>query len=1109
MNTVLPLRQRLRNLLFLVALSSFVLSAGIVGPLQLHAHLVEYSLVMQGQLRVIKSLIPSKLLQYNKSLLQITMSLPEGDDQMVLAALDKRLIQYDALDIWYVLDRNGHIARISEEFSNYLGFDPSHMEHVQEKRKVSKVFQSIFSKRSVVALQYPLNNGLRLIYERDAETLVPLLEHLEKGNVFPEQSFFILTQEGVAAYHPDPSLVSTRHNLAYDLKNLSAPDMHGLLSYLYQGQRYYALRESLDTPEGWTVYMQIPARLLTTEIITTIAFQLAGMFALFLIITLLLQYALTRSFSRPVSRIVASLSAYDPIGKNPVIADNMASGISEFQQIGEAINKMALEAAEANVRLASSEEQIRLLLNSTAEAIYGLDLEGRCTFCNDSFLRIMGFTDKNELLGKKIHDIIHHTSGNGGQCPASACVAHQGYLLGQGTHSDNELFWRADGSNFPAECWSFPIRRNGEVTGAVVTFLDISERKRAEAEKNAAFARFRTLVDSLDALVYVADMQTYELLFVNQYGREAWGDIVGRICWQALQKGQDGPCPFCTNDKLLDDSGRPTGTHVWEFQNTVTNRWYECRDQAIPWTDGRIVRMEIALDITPRKEAENSLAAEKERLSVTLRSIGDGVITTDTQGRIVLLNSVAEKLTGWSQKDAQGRPLTEVFAIINEKTRKPCENPVEKVLATGQIIGLANHTILIAKDGRELNIADSGAPIRDQKSRTIGVVLVFRDVSEEIRTEEELLKIKKLESVGILAGGIAHDFNNILTAIMGNISLAKLDNRLDEETRKLLHAAEKASLRASDLTQQLLTFSKGGEPIRETASIGEIIRDSANFVLHGSVVACRYFIPDNLWLVDIDKGQMSQVIQNIILNAKHAMPQGGEIVVRCENIEGRPGKAGFPDLGKAVRIIISDTGIGIPAEMLEKIFDPYFTTKQKGSGLGLAITHSIIKKHEGRISVQSTPGKGTDFTILLPASSQKTTEAGKDESVLSEGGKARILIMDDEEMIREVAKAMLSHLGYEVLLAADGREAVSLFRSERDKGSPIDIVIMDLTIPGGMGGKEAVQEILAVDPAAKVIVSSGYSNDPIMANCREYGFVAAVGKPFQVQDIAMTIKQLL
>ena len=511
-----------------------------------------------------------------------------------------------------------------------------------------------------------------------------------------------------------------------------------------------------------------------------------------------------------------------------------------------------------------------------------------------------------------------------------------------------------------------------------------------------------------------------------------------------------------------------------------------------------------------RREAENQLASEKEQLAVTLRSIGDGVITTDINGRIVLVNKVAEALTGWTQREAAGRPLTEVFRIINERTRVPCENPVDKVLATGGIVGLANHTALLAKDGRELIIADSGAPIRDRDSRIVGVVLVFRDITNQDRIEKELTKVRKLEAVGILAGGIAHDFNNILAGIMGNISLALLKNGLPDKTRNLLTEAEKATSRATNLTRQLLTFAKGGEPVKETASLDNVIRDSANFVLHGENVASRFDIPEDLWLVDIDRGQISQVIQNIVLNAGQAMPEGGTVKISCANVPAAESRdLSLPIDGRSVKISIEDTGIGIPPKAIDKIFDPYYSTKHHGSGLGLSICHSIITQHGGHIEVASEPGVGTTFTIYLPAS-EKTRDLVVEPDVSAESRTgAKIMVMDDEEMVRKIAGKMLTHLGHEVETAVDGQEAIELYRQAREAGAGFDLVIMDLTIPGGMGGKEAVQKILAIDPEAKVVVSSGYSNDPILADYTTYGFCAAIGKPYKTDELGQLINQVL
>jgi PAS domain S-box-containing protein len=527
--------------------------------------------------------------------------------------------------------------------------------------------------------------------------------------------------------------------------------------------------------------------------------------------------------------------------------------------------------------------------------------------------------------------------------------------------------------------------------------------------------------------------------------------------------------------------------------------------------DGREVIYASVLDLTAQKAAEEHLASEQERLAVTLRSIGDGVIATDTLGNIIFLNKVAEELTGWKNEDAKGKPSLEVFNIINEKTDQKCVSPVQRVLELGRIVGLANHTILIAKDGTLRSIADSGAPIRDKFSKIIGVVLVFRDVTHEQKMEEELVKIRKLESIGVLAGGIAHDFNNILAAILGNIELTSF--RIDKDDNKsiaLLEGAKKATKRATKLTQQLLTFAKGGEPVREKTILPELITESANFVLHGSRVACHYSFPDTLWEVDVDSGQISQVIQNITINAKHAMPEGGTITICCANITDAATESLLSVTnGKYVQITIQDTGIGIPKKIINKIFDPYFSTKQEGSGLGLAICFSIINKHDGYITVDSISGKGTIFSIYLPAMLDKTS-ANIDIPGIAKPAKAvKVMIMDDEEMLREVAQSQLTVLGHETVLVTNGVQAINKYQELQDKGQPVDVVIMDLTVPGNMGGEEAARKLLQVDPQAKIIVASGYSNDPVMSNYRKYGFGAALSKPFDLKELNSAITSVL
>ncbi len=514
----------------------------------------------------------------------------------------------------------------------------------------------------------------------------------------------------------------------------------------------------------------------------------------------------------------------------------------------------------------------------------------------------------------------------------------------------------------------------------------------------------------------------------------------------------------------------------------------------------------IIRDITNRKKAESALANEKERLAVTLRSIGDGVITTGINGNIILINRIAEELTGWFQEEAAGRPLDDCFHIINERTRERRENPVEKVINTGGIVELANGTVLISKDQRERIIADSGAPIRDQKGEILGVVLVFRDITEKIRLEEELAKAEKLESIGILAGGIAHDFNNILTAIMGNLSLAKMMLPSEDQVFERLSEAEKATLRAKDLTQQLLTFSKGGAPVKKIASIADVIKESALFGLRGSKSRCEFNLGADLWPVEIDVGQISQVIQNLVMNADQAMLNGGSIQIKAQNCTSDPKTSDLAE--KFIKISICDEGKGIPSDILPKIFDPYFTTKSKGSGLGLATVYSIINRHDGNITVESKVGQGTCFNIYLPA----VPGPWKKQAVLAQKtlpGSGKILVMDDDPLVNQVITDILGKLGYKVEIAYDGREALGKYKSAKNSGTPFDAVIMDLTIPGGLGGKETIEKLLKIDPRVKAIVSSGYSGDPVLSEFEKYGFKGRVTKPFSIAALSETLYQVL
>jgi PAS domain S-box-containing protein len=398
----------------------------------------------------------------------------------------------------------------------------------------------------------------------------------------------------------------------------------------------------------------------------------------------------------------------------------------------------------------------------------------------------------------------------------------------------------------------------------------------------------------------------------------------------------------------------------------------------------------------------------------------------------------------------------------------------------------------------------------DGEGNVVRVVGTVQDITDQKYMEAEVMKAQKLESVGILAGGIAHDFNNLLQAIMGNISLAKMLTDPKDRTAPLLEEAEKASKQAKELSYRLLTFSKGGEPVRRIISIRNPLGEAVSLSLSGSNIACELSLPEDLEPVEVDEGQMKQVFSNLLINAKDAMPEGGTIEISATNVR-ITGSDNLPlKEGQYVKLSVADHGTGIPEENLPRIFDPYFSTKdrgsQKGMGLGLAICHSIITRHEGHIAVESAVGVGTTFHIYLPASAKGIPEekTGKREGPFA--GMGRVLFMDDDERVRKIAGAMLRQLGYDVELASKGEEAIEAYRRAKESGKTFAEVILDLTVQGGMGGERTLMKLREIDPAVKAVISSGYADDPIMKDFRAYGFAGAIAKPYTIEKLTELLR---
>jgi PAS domain S-box-containing protein len=686
------------------------------------------------------------------------------------------------------------------------------------------------------------------------------------------------------------------------------------------------------------------------------------------------------------------------------------------------------------------------------------------------------------------------------------------------TYSDNSYIEEFECHVLPGENredrwlkhWSQPIRSGQFAGGRVEHYTDITAQKQAESAAQQSAARSRL---------------TFELAPTG----------IGVVINRHFKEVND--C-FCTmtgypREELLDQDARILYATEAEYQEVGQEKYRQIRatgsgtvETRFKRKDGKIIHvllsttpfdprnpaagfMSTALDITDRILAETALREREENMRITLNSIGEAVIAVDLHSKITAMNPVAEQLVATSESEARGMPLATVLNLVDATTREPLPDLTAQALTGDPVVNHTGNRLLLTGD-RERYVSHSAAPIQAENGNISGVVLVLRDITAELRHEQAQRRMQQLESLGTIAGGIAHDFNNLLSGVFGNIELAQYNLPHGLPAGKYLHKAYSALNNARQLTGRLLTFAGGGEPELQRVNTRAMVQDTIAFTLSGSPVRPRFELPPELWAIEADRGQLEQVLSELTLNARQAMPDGGTLTVSGENVPPAMGDDNLRSDIPYIRLTLRDEGVGIPAGNIDRIFEPYFSTKETGRGLGLAIAHSVVTRHGGRIQVDSTPDAGTTMTLLLPAVPEEQVlpeeKADPERQVLQS---LRVLLMDDEAMLRILGQEMLQLSGHTVETATDGVEALKKYTAARERGRPFDLVILDLTIAGGMGGKATIKELLSLVPAARVIVASGYSNDPVLTNYGDYGFAGRLIKPFRLKDLQQEIARVM
>jgi PAS domain S-box-containing protein len=690
-------------------------------------------------------------------------------------------------------------------------------------------------------------------------------------------------------------------------------------------------------------------------------------------------------------------------------------------------------------------------------------------------------------------------------------VGSEGYrqIATGGIYYTESEMRKKDNSRFNCSIIGRAINSEDLSEGAIWTLQDITERKRAEATLRDSEMRYRELVDNspLPIQVFAPDGRA---LRVNKAWESLWGASVGDLrqynlfedqqladagSLKVLTKAFDGAhveLPLIKYDKARIPG--PKGFHG--------ELWLRVFAYPVLGADGKPIEVVVVQeDVTERKRAEEELREKEGRYRLLFESANEGIFIHDETG-VMDCNKKGAEMCRLKKEEIIGRSPAEFAPERQPDGRLSTHVVRERIHEALKGMPQVFEWQSMRSDG---HLFDSEVTLnRIEIGGKTCFQAIVRDITDRKRLEMEINKAQKLESLGALAGGIAHDFNNLLQGVFGYISLAKLKRDDKEKSIKALEDAEKALHMSVNLTNQLLTFSKGGKPVKKIIELQPVIEKAVGFALSGSHTNYQMTVAkEGVWQIEADEGQISQVIQNIVLNADQAMPEGGKVEITLRNITV-PGKS-LPnslEKGNYVEIAITDSGSGIQNKYLTKIFDPYFTTKEKGSGLGLATSYSIIKNHNGLMDVQSEPGKGTTFFIYIPAEGRLSETPDQEFEPKKTGARTgNILLMDDEQIVRDVAVDLIRALGHKVEFAVNGEEAIDKYIKAKNTGMPFDIVVLDLTIKGGIGGAETLKKLLEIDPTVKAIVSSGYSDDGVTATYLEQGFKAFLKKPYIVDQL--------